>query len=113
MLRFRVPNKVGRPKMISKMDPVSWCSAHAVCIPTVSLERFRPLQIRPSNSAVQFRLSIPPCSFAPAAVSSVQFSPWAIAILVIGALPVFISEAKFSGDAFRLFRWRSPWLEGI
>ncbi|MCH4564031.1 ABC transporter ATP-binding protein/permease [Halomonas sp. EGI 63088] len=38
----------------------------------------------------------------------VQFSPWAILILVIGALPVFVSEAKFSGDAFRLFRWRSP-----
>ncbi|MFC3282137.1 ABC transporter ATP-binding protein [Litchfieldella rifensis] len=38
----------------------------------------------------------------------VQFSPWAILILVIGAMPVFVSEAKFSGDAFRLFRWRSP-----
>ncbi|PMR78366.1 ABC transporter permease [Halomonas urumqiensis] len=38
----------------------------------------------------------------------VQFSPWAILILAIGALPVFVSEAKFSGDAFRLFRWRSP-----
>ena len=38
----------------------------------------------------------------------VQFSPWALLVLVVGALPVFISEAKFSGDAFRLFRWRSP-----
>lgn len=38
----------------------------------------------------------------------VQFSPWALLILVVGALPVFLSEAKFSGDAFRLFRWRSP-----
>lgn len=38
----------------------------------------------------------------------VQFSPWAPLILVAGAFPVFISEAKFSGDAFRLFRWRSP-----
>lgn len=38
----------------------------------------------------------------------VQFSPWAPLVLVVGALPVFISEAKFSGDAFRLFRWRSP-----
>lgn len=42
------------------------------------------------------------------AVLLVQFSPWALLILVAGALPVFISEAKFSGDAFRLFRWRSP-----
>nr|WP_246403906.1 ABC transporter ATP-binding protein [Halomonas stenophila] len=38
----------------------------------------------------------------------VQFSPWALVVLVIGALPVFVSEARFSGDAFRLFRWRSP-----
>ncbi|MCC5900712.1 MAG: ABC transporter ATP-binding protein [Halomonas sp.] len=38
----------------------------------------------------------------------IQFSPWALLILVAGALPVFISEAKFSGDAFKLFRWRSP-----
>lgn len=38
----------------------------------------------------------------------VQFSPWALLILAAGALPVFLSEAKFSGDAFRLFRWRSP-----
>lgn len=38
----------------------------------------------------------------------IQFSPWALLILVAGALPVFLSEAKFSGDAFRLFRWRSP-----
>ncbi|MDN6298118.1 MAG: ABC transporter ATP-binding protein/permease [Halomonas sp.] len=38
----------------------------------------------------------------------VQFSPWALLILVVGALPVFVSEAKFSGEAFRLFRWRSP-----
>lgn len=38
----------------------------------------------------------------------VQFSPWALVILVLGALPVFLAEAKFSGEAFRLFRWRSP-----
>ncbi|SBS28793.1 Lipid A export ATP-binding/permease protein MsbA [Marinomonas aquimarina] len=37
-----------------------------------------------------------------------QFSPWALLVLVIGALPSFIAEAKFSGDAFLLARWRSP-----
>ena len=37
-----------------------------------------------------------------------QFSPWALLILVVGALPAFIAEAKFSGDAFLLARWRSP-----
>ncbi len=37
-----------------------------------------------------------------------QFSPWAVAVLVGAGLPAFLAEAKFSGDAFRLFRWRSP-----
>ncbi|MGB5579736.1 MAG: hypothetical protein WBM68_04170, partial [Woeseia sp.] len=37
-----------------------------------------------------------------------QFSPWAVAILIGAGLPSFFAEAKFSGDAFRLFRWRSP-----
>jgi ATP-binding cassette subfamily B protein len=36
------------------------------------------------------------------------FSPLALAILLAAALPAFIVEAKFSGDAFRLFRWRTP-----
>jgi ATP-binding cassette subfamily B protein len=38
----------------------------------------------------------------------VQFSPLAVAILALAGLPAFFAEAKFSGDAFRLFRWRSP-----
>ncbi len=37
-----------------------------------------------------------------------QFSPFAVLILVIGGLPAFLAETKFSGDAFRLFRWKSP-----
>jgi ATP-binding cassette subfamily B protein len=36
------------------------------------------------------------------------FSPWAVIILVFGGLPAFFAETKFSGDAFRLFRWREP-----
>ncbi|MFG6176048.1 ABC transporter ATP-binding protein [Halomonas sp. THAF12] len=47
-------------------------------------------------------------SLASFGVLLVGFSPWALLVLVIGALPVFLSEARFSGDAFRLFRWRSP-----
>ncbi len=35
-------------------------------------------------------------------------SPWAVLLLVGAGLPAFVAEAKFSGDAFRLFRWRSP-----
>ena len=38
----------------------------------------------------------------------VRFSPWAVVILALAALPAFVAETKFSGDAFRLFRWRSP-----
>ena len=37
-----------------------------------------------------------------------HFSPWAVLVLVLAGLPAFIAETKFSGDAFRLFRWRSP-----
>jgi ATP-binding cassette subfamily B protein len=36
------------------------------------------------------------------------FSPWAVLILIGAGLPSFLAEAKFSGDAFKLFRWRSP-----
>lgn len=42
------------------------------------------------------------------AVLLVHFSPWALVILVLGALPVFFAEAHFSGDAFRLFTRRAP-----
>ncbi len=36
------------------------------------------------------------------------FSPWAVVILAVAALPSFFAETKFSGDAFRLFTWRAP-----
>jgi len=29
-------------------------------------------------------------------------------LLVLAGLPAFVAEAKFSGEAFRLFRWRAP-----
>jgi ATP-binding cassette subfamily B protein len=38
----------------------------------------------------------------------IGFSPWAVVVLVLAGLPAFLAEAKFSGDAFRLFLWRSP-----
>ncbi len=38
----------------------------------------------------------------------VRFSPWAVAVLLLAGVPAFVAEAKFSGDAFRLFRWRTP-----
>ncbi len=42
------------------------------------------------------------------AVLLVQFSPWAVLILVLAGLPAFVAETRFSGEAFTLFRWRSP-----
>ncbi|MEM9171889.1 MAG: ABC transporter ATP-binding protein, partial [Pseudomonadota bacterium] len=42
------------------------------------------------------------------AVLLVQFSIWAVALLLVAGIPSFIAETRFSGDAFRLFRWRSP-----
>ncbi len=42
------------------------------------------------------------------AVLLFAFSPWAVVILIGAGLHSFFAEAKFSGDAFRLFRWRSP-----
>jgi ATP-binding cassette subfamily B protein len=38
----------------------------------------------------------------------VQFSPWAVVVLIVAGLPSFIAETRFSGEAFTLFRWRSP-----
>ncbi len=37
-----------------------------------------------------------------------QFSIWAMILLMVAGLPAFIAETKFSGDAFRLFRFRAP-----
>jgi ATP-binding cassette subfamily B protein len=38
----------------------------------------------------------------------VKFSPWAVVLLALAGLPAFFAETKFSGEAFRLFRWRAP-----
>jgi len=38
----------------------------------------------------------------------VGFSPWAVAVLMVAALPAFVAETRFAGEAFRLFSWRAP-----
>jgi ATP-binding cassette subfamily B protein len=38
----------------------------------------------------------------------IQFSPWAVLVLILAGLPSFVAETRFSGEAFTLFRWRSP-----
>ena len=37
-----------------------------------------------------------------------RFSGWAVLVLSVAAIPGFLVETRFSQDAFRLFRWRSP-----
>jgi ABC-type multidrug transport system fused ATPase/permease subunit len=37
-----------------------------------------------------------------------NFSIWAVVILVLAAIPAFVAETRFAGEAFRLFRWRAP-----
>lgn len=38
----------------------------------------------------------------------ISFSAWTFVVMLIAALPPFFAELKFSGDAFRLSRWRTP-----
>ncbi len=37
-----------------------------------------------------------------------SFSPWAVLALCVGSIPAFVAETKFAGEAFTLFRWKSP-----
>src|SRR5262249_53759711 len=47
-------------------------------------------------------------SLASYAALLAAFSPIAVLVLVAAGIPSFVSEAKFAGDAFRLFKWRTP-----
>ncbi|MCC5639987.1 ABC transporter ATP-binding protein/permease [Nostoc sp. CHAB 5844] len=38
----------------------------------------------------------------------VKFSVWAVIVLIVAAMPAFIAETRFAGEAFRLFSWRAP-----
>jgi ABC-type multidrug transport system fused ATPase/permease subunit len=41
-----------------------------------------------------------------------KFSGWAVVVLIVAALPVFIAETRFAGQAFRVFQRRAPeWRE--
>ncbi len=69
----------------------------------------REASVRPLSLAMRtFGLAQNLVSLVTYAVLLVRFSPWTVSILLLAGLPAFIAEAKFSGDAFRLFRWRSP-----
>jgi len=64
----------------------------------------RPLSLVMRTSGL-FQNALAITSFA---VLLSQFSPWAVFILLFGGMPAFFAETKFSGDAFRLFKWRAP-----
>lgn len=36
------------------------------------------------------------------------FSPLAMLIVIVAAIPAFVTQTKFSGAAFRLFQWKTP-----
>lgn len=38
----------------------------------------------------------------------IHFSVWAVIVLMVAAVPAFVAETRFAGEAFRLFRWRTP-----
>jgi ATP-binding cassette subfamily B protein/ATP-binding cassette subfamily C protein len=38
----------------------------------------------------------------------INFSLWAVMALILAAMPAFIAETRFAGEAFRLFSWRAP-----
>ena len=38
----------------------------------------------------------------------IGFSPLAVVVLAVAAVPAFVAETRFAGEAFRLFSWRAP-----
>jgi ATP-binding cassette subfamily B protein len=69
----------------------------------------REASVRPLSLVMRtFGLVQNAISLVTFAVLLVKFSPWTVAVLLLAGFPAFIAETKFSGDAFRLFRWRSP-----
>ncbi len=53
------------------------------------------------------------------AIVLATFSPWLIVLVILGGLPLFVSETRFSGTVFRLLTGRTPemrqrnYLEGL
>jgi ATP-binding cassette subfamily B protein len=64
----------------------------------------RPLSLVQEN----FQIIRSALTLAGYAVLLIRFSPWAVAGLLLAAVPAFVAEARFSGTAFRLRNWRSP-----
>src|SRR4030095_16047121 len=37
-----------------------------------------------------------------------QLSAWAVVVLALAGIPGFVADDRYYGEAFRLFKWRSP-----
>lgn len=69
----------------------------------------RQASIRPLSMVIQtFDLLQNTVSLVSYGALLLAFSPVAVAVLVLAGIPAFVAETKFSGEAFRLFRWQSP-----
>ncbi|MGK2941615.1 MAG: ABC transporter ATP-binding protein [Immundisolibacter sp.] len=69
----------------------------------------RDASTRPLNLVRQsFGLLQNLISLASYAVLLSQLSVLAVGVFLLAGLPAFLAEANFSGEAFALFRWRSP-----
>ena len=69
----------------------------------------REASTRPLSLVVAtFGLAQNAISLATYAALLLQFSTLAVAVLVLAALPAFLAETRFSGEAFRLFEWQTP-----
>jgi ATP-binding cassette, subfamily B, bacterial len=64
----------------------------------------RPLSLIQSN----FQVVRNALTLAGYAALLVRFSSWMAVAVLVATIPAFVSEARFSGAAFRLRNWRSP-----
>lgn len=88
---------------------------------TLSLEQFEDSSTYDRLSQARRRASSKPLALVQKTFGLIQnaisltsyailllgFSPWAVLLLVVAGLPAFIAEARFSDEAFELFKWQS------
>ena len=88
---------------------------------TLSLEQFEDSTTYDQLSQARRRASSKPLALVKKTFGLIQnaisltsyailllgFSPWAVLLLILAGLPAFIAEARFSGEAFQLFKWQS------
>jgi len=69
----------------------------------------REASVRPLSLVMRtFGLVRDSISLASYAALLLAYSPWAAALLVVAAIPAFIAETRYSGQAFSLFSRRTP-----